>query len=91
MVEFPVVGVLGFLGIFAILIFVLLTHDVGRIAGPSWVLLGLCGYLVYRRRKNLPVLHSRTVDRTQEQIGILRDAGELEMMDEYIARQRAKP
>jgi APA family basic amino acid/polyamine antiporter len=89
-VEFPVIGVLGFLGIFAILIFVLLTHDIGRIAGPSWVILGLCGYLIYRRRKQLPVLRSRAVDRTQEQIGILRDAGELEMMDEYIARKRAK-
>ncbi len=89
-VEFPIVGVLGFFGIFAILIFVLLTHDVGRVAGPSWVLVGLCGYLVYRRRKRLPVLRSRSVDRTQEQIGILRDAGELEMMDEFIARKRSK-
>lgn len=89
-VEFPVVGVLGFLGIFAILIFVLLTHDVGRIAGPSWVVLGLCGYLIYRRRKGLPVLRSRAIDWRTEQIGILRDAGELEMMDEYIARTRAK-
>ncbi|MGH7661022.1 MAG: APC family permease [Vulcanimicrobiaceae bacterium] len=89
-VEFPVVGVLGFFGIFAILIFVLLTHDVGRIAGPSWVFIGLCGYLIYRKRKQLPVLRSRRVDRTQEQIGILRDAGELEMMDEFIARKRSK-
>jgi basic amino acid/polyamine antiporter, APA family len=89
-IDFPVVGVIGFLGIFAILIFVLLTHDIGRIAGPSWVILGLVGYLVYRRRKGLPVLRSRTIDWTAEQINILRDAGELDMMDEYIARKRAK-
>ena len=89
-VEFPVVGLLGFMGIFAILIFVLLTHDVGRIAGPSWVFLGLCGYLFYRKRKRLPVLRSRTIDWTTEQVNILRDAGELQMMDEYIARKRGK-
>ena len=89
-IEFPIVGVIGFLGIFAILIFVLLTHDVGRIAGPSWVILGLCGYLIYRRRKGLPVLRSRVTDWTAEQVTILREAGELEMMDEYIARKKAK-
>ncbi len=50
-IDFPIVGAIGFCGIFAILIFVLLTHDIGRIAGPSWVILGLCGYLIYRRNK----------------------------------------
>ncbi|MBV8602287.1 MAG: APC family permease [Candidatus Eremiobacteraeota bacterium] len=89
-IEFPIVGVLGFIGIFTILIFVLLTHDIGRIAGPSWVILGLVSYLIYRRRKNLPVLHSRVTDWSKEQVAILRDAGELELMDEYIARKREK-
>lgn len=89
-IQFPIVGAVGFFGIFAILIFVILTHDVGRIAGPSWVILGLLGYLVYRRRKGLPVLRSRNMDWNTEQIGILRDAGELEMMDEFIARRRAR-
>ena len=89
-IEFPIVGVVGFFGIFAILIFVLLTHDVGRIAGPSWVFLGLIGYLIYRRNKGLPMLRSRTTDWTAEQITILRNAGELEAMDQYIARKRAK-
>ncbi|MGH7329508.1 MAG: hypothetical protein ACREJX_14275, partial [Polyangiaceae bacterium] len=89
-IQFPIVGAIGFFGIFAILIFVILTHDVGRIAGPSWVILGLCGYLIYRKRKGLPVLSSRKMDWNTEQIGILRDAGELEMMDEFIARKRSK-
>jgi basic amino acid/polyamine antiporter, APA family len=89
-VEFPIVGALGFFGIFAILIFVLLTHDVGRIAGPSWVFLGVLGYLIYRKRKGLPVLRSRAMDWGAEQVAILRDAGELELMDEYIARKRER-
>jgi basic amino acid/polyamine antiporter, APA family len=89
-IDFPVVGALGFCGIFAILIFVLLTHDIGRIAGPSWVIIGLCGYLIYRRNKKLPVFRSRKTDWAAQQVTILRDAGELEMMDEYIARMRAK-
>jgi APA family basic amino acid/polyamine antiporter len=89
-VDFPIVGALGFVGIFAILIFVLLTHDVGRVAGPSWVIIGLCAYLLYRRHKGLPVWRSRSVDWTSQQIGILRDAGELELMDQFIARKRAR-
>lgn len=89
-IEFPIVGALGFFGIFAILIFVILTHEVGRIAGPSWVILGLCAYLIYRKRRGLPVFRSRKIDWTAQQVGILRDAGELEMMDEFIARKRAK-
>jgi len=89
-ILFPIVGALGFCGIFAILIFVLLTHDIGRIAGPSWVIIGLCGYLIYRRNKGLPVFRSRKIDWQTQQVAILRDAGELEMMDEYIARIRAK-
>ncbi|MBV8150504.1 MAG: APC family permease [Candidatus Eremiobacteraeota bacterium] len=92
-VLFPIVGVLGFLGITAILIFVLLTHEIGRIAGPSWIVLGFAGYLIYRRRKRLPLFQSRPQDWHAVQVAILRDAGELELMDEYIQstrKQRAK-
>src|SRR6185312_11670712 len=39
-VEFPIVGVIGFLGIFSILMFTLATHPLGRVFGPSWLLLG---------------------------------------------------
>lgn len=83
MIDFPIVGVLGFFGIFSILIFVLLTHPIGRIAGPAWLLLGLCGYLFYRRRKNLPLMRSSKRDWYAEQRAILTSAGELELLDEY--------
>ncbi|MDQ6823779.1 MAG: APC family permease [Candidatus Eremiobacteraeota bacterium] len=85
-VDFPVVAVIGFLGIFAILIFVLLTHHIGRIAGPSWLLVGLIFYIIYRLRKKLPLFGSQMRDWGADQVGILRNAGELELMDELVAK-----
>jgi len=84
-VEFPIIGVIGWLGITSILVFTLITHLIGRFAGPSWLLLGLIGYIIYRRRKGLPVFRSQRHDWRTKQVQILRDAGELELMDEYIA------
>ena len=84
-VEFPVIAVVGFMGIVSILVFTMLTHEIGRIAGPSWIVLGLIGYLVYRKRKGLPVFGSQSHDWRRAQVNILQAAGELEMMDEYLA------
>lgn len=88
-VEFPIIGVLGFIGIFSILIFTLITHDIGRVAGPGWLIVGVGLYLVYRLNKGLPLLRSRPHDWRTAQTQILRDAGELELMDEYHANLRA--
>jgi APA family basic amino acid/polyamine antiporter len=89
-VLFPIIGVVGFAGIFSILIFTMITHEIGRIAGPTWLILGFIGYLVYRRVKHLPILHSRPHDWSAQQIAILKDAGELELMDELIAKLRER-
>ena len=64
------------------------TWKIGRIAGPSWIILGLLGYLLYRRRKRLPVFRSQPHDWRKAQINILQSAGELEMMDEYLVNVR---
>ena len=88
-VEFPVVAVIGFLGIFAILIFTLFTHPIGRIAGPTWLFLGIVFYIIYRARKGLPLFRSEKRDWRKQQVEILRSAGELELMDEYIANVKA--
>jgi basic amino acid/polyamine antiporter, APA family len=88
-VEFPVVGVIGFLGIFSILLFTLQTHPLGRIAGPSWLVLGIIFYVLYRQRKRLPILHSQKHEWSKVQPEILRSAGELELMDEYFANIKA--
>jgi APA family basic amino acid/polyamine antiporter len=88
-VEFPIVGVIGFAGIFSILLFTLQTHPLGRIFGPSWLVLGIVLYFVYRRQKGLPILRSQNHEWRKAQVEILRNAGELELMDEYIANVKA--
>ncbi len=88
--SFPIVGAIGFAGIFSILVFTMLTHPIGRIAGPSWLVLGFAGYLVYRRRKGLPLLRSRNIDWTAQQVRILKEAGELELMDELLEKLRVR-
>ncbi|HLI95940.1 MAG TPA: APC family permease [Candidatus Baltobacteraceae bacterium] len=90
-VEFPVIGLLGFIGITAILAFTIITHDIGRIAGPLWLVSGFVLYLLYRARKRLPVFRSEDHDFRNGQIDILRNAGELELMDEYIENLRSSP
>jgi APA family basic amino acid/polyamine antiporter len=81
-VLFPVIGAIGFCGIFLILVFVILTHPLGRIAGPTWVILGLFAYAAYRKRKELPIFGSSKRDWYAEQRTILIKAGELELLDE---------
>jgi APA family basic amino acid/polyamine antiporter len=88
-VEFPIIGVIGFIGILAILVFTVMTHDIGRIAGPAWIAGGFVFYLLYRARKRLPLFGSRVRDWREAQANILRDAGELELMDAYIENLRA--
>jgi APA family basic amino acid/polyamine antiporter len=88
-VEFPVIAVIGFIGIFSILLFTLRTHALGRIFGPTWLLLGLILYLIYRMYKRLPVFRSQKRDWRHQQTEILRRAGELELMDEYLTNVKA--
>jgi len=37
----------------------MLTHPIGRVAGPLWLIAGVVTYLVYRQRKGLPLVGSR--------------------------------
>jgi len=82
-VALPIVGVLGFLGISLILVMVVFTHDIGRIAGPGWILFGLGLYWVYRKRAGLPLFGNRRHDWDREQLEVYREAGETEMLEEY--------
>jgi basic amino acid/polyamine antiporter, APA family len=87
---FPLIGIVGLLGILAILVFVLLTHPIGRIAGPSWLIVGTLGYLLYRHKKGLPLFRSRPRDWSADQLVILRESGELELMDELAEKIRVR-
>ena len=81
-VDVPILGFIGTLGVAAILFEVILTHEIGRIAGPGWVLLWLAYYVWYRRRRKLPI---GTVKRDweNEQIRVLTSAEEYEGLEEY--------
>jgi basic amino acid/polyamine antiporter, APA family len=84
-VSFPVLGVLGMIGVAITLFEVVLTHPLGRIAGPAWII--LCGifYLIYRRRQHLPALGNVPRNWEDAQRRVLREAEEFESLEEYEA------
>lgn len=89
--DVSALALIGLAGIFAILIFTLMTHVYGRIAGPLWVVLGVVGYMIYRKRHSMPVFGSLNRDWVALQERTLTSAGELEMLDQYreaVKRQR---
>jgi APA family basic amino acid/polyamine antiporter len=81
--EIPIVGVLGLLGISSVLIMVFITHPIGRVAGPVWVIVGLVGYYFYRRNRGLPFYGSLPRDWAAEQLEVYEESGERELADEY--------
>lgn len=82
-VYLPIVGILGFLGISSIIFMVVLTHTIGRIAGPSWIVMGLVLYWLYRKRARLPLRGNVHHDWEKEQSAVYRDAGEIAMLEEF--------
>lgn len=84
-IQFPLMGVLGMLGVGLILFEVILTHKIGRIAGPAWVAVAFLYYLWFRRRQALPMLGSIARDWEGEQRKVLEEAEEFELLEEYNA------
>ena len=82
-VEVPVLGFLGLLGVSSIFATVIITHEIGRIAGPAWILICLIYYVLFRRRNGLPVFGSVPHDWEQEQIEVLTNAEEFDLLEEY--------
>jgi len=81
--DFPLLGILGFIGVSFILFEVIFTHAIGRIAGPAWIILCLVYYIFWRRRNKLPVLKSIKHKWEQEQIDVLTSAEEYDLVEEY--------
>ncbi len=81
--EFPVLGVLGLLGVSTIFVTVIATHTIGRIAGPAWVLLCLLYYVWYRRRHDLPIFGSVARDWEEDQKAVLTSAEEFDLLEQY--------
>jgi APA family basic amino acid/polyamine antiporter len=82
-VDFPVLGIVGMLGVLTILFEVILTHAIGRIAGPAWVLLCLAYYAWYRKKRGLPVFGSVRREWESHQMEVLRNAEEFDLMEQY--------
>jgi APA family basic amino acid/polyamine antiporter len=82
-VEFPILGIIGMLGVATILFEVVLTHTIGRIAGPAWVLACFVYYALYRRKEKIPVFKSIKRNWEKEQIEILTSAEEYDLLEQY--------
>jgi APA family basic amino acid/polyamine antiporter len=82
-VEIPILGFLGLLGVSTIFFTVIATHAIGRIAGPTWVLLCLGYYWFYRKRHGMPVLASVPRDWERLQMEVLTSAEEFDLLEQY--------
>jgi basic amino acid/polyamine antiporter, APA family len=86
----PLVGIIGMLFLLAVLVMVVITNPIGRVAGPIWVIAGLAFFVFYRRHRGLPVLSSIPRDWSHEQIAVYRESGEGALADEYIEALRRR-
>lgn len=76
-------GFLGLLGVSSIFLTVIITDEIGRIAGPAWILISVIYYAIFRHRSGLPVLGSVPHDWEQEQVEVLTKAEEFDLVEEY--------
>ncbi|MDQ6749164.1 MAG: universal stress protein [Actinomycetota bacterium] len=61
----PLTAVLGALGTFAAWVSVVVLHDEARLVGVPWMLVGLGGYFLYRRRAGLHPLRQYRIEHPQ--------------------------
>jgi APA family basic amino acid/polyamine antiporter len=66
-----------------VIVMVILTHPIGRVAGPVWLGVGLIGYYFYRRKRGLPFRGSRARDWPARQLEVYEESGEVELAEEY--------
>jgi len=95
-VAVPILGFLGLLGVLFTLTEVVLTHAIGRVAGPAWIIVCVLGYIIYRRGQGLPVTGSIAHHWEEVQRVVLKDAEEYDLLERYELalaqrdRQRAR-
>jgi APA family basic amino acid/polyamine antiporter len=81
--QVPVLGFLGLLGVSTIFFTVIATHEIGRIAGPSWVLICLVYFYFYRKNRGLPFFRSTRRDWETLQKEVLTSAEEYDLLEQY--------
>ena len=84
-VWFPVLGLLGFLGVLFFLVMVILTHQYARIIGPLWVIAAVALFVVYRRQRGLPMFKTLPRDWETATKKVLLEAEEFKSLEEYEA------
>src|SRR5437016_6258357 len=84
-VWFPVLGVLGFLGVLFFLVMVVLTHQYAHIVGPLWVLAAIGLFAMYRRKRGLPIFKTLPRDWVTATRRVLLEAEEFQSLEEYDA------
>jgi basic amino acid/polyamine antiporter, APA family len=82
-VDLPILGFIGTAGVLFVLTEVVLTHKIGRVAGPAWVLLCFIYYAWFRKRVGLPVFRSLKHDWERQQKAVLESAEEFDMLEQY--------
>jgi APA family basic amino acid/polyamine antiporter len=82
-VSLPIIGIVGMLGVAAILFEVIWTHTIGRIAGPVWIVLCFIYYAWYRKKQKLPIFKSTQHNWEEEQINVLTSAEEFDLLEQY--------
>ena len=88
--DIPISGILGVLFLVAVLVMVVITNAIGRVAGPLWVVAGFVVYYIYRRYRHLPVLQSLPRDWSRMQIEVYEESGETGLADEYRSALRRR-
>jgi APA family basic amino acid/polyamine antiporter len=81
--QVPVLGFMGLLGVSTIFFTVIATHEIGRIAGPSWVLICLVYFYFYRKSRGLPFFRSTRRDWETLQKEVLTSAEEYDLLEQY--------
>lgn len=93
-VEVPIPGILGVIGTGLMVLIVLWTHEIARVAGPLWVLAWVLYYAWYRRRTGRPVWGSLPRDWDAQQLRILEETGEWDLLERFkmeVARRKRAP
>ncbi|MGD1010633.1 MAG: APC family permease [Candidatus Aminicenantales bacterium] len=84
-IDVPILGFIGFLGVAAIFSTVVITHQIGRIVGPLWMLICVIYYITFRQRNKLPIFRNTVHDWEREQMEVLKAAEEYESLEIYKA------
>ena len=63
--SIPITAVVGGIGTFAAWIAVVALHPEAKLVGIPWMIVGMCGYVVYRKRAGLSLIHSVNPDRPE--------------------------